>query len=68
MTAKRDSLAVSNVSYDSMTRTLQVRYAHGAAYEYHNVPTHVYAAYEKSESKGAFLVKNVKGRYKTVKL
>jgi hypothetical protein len=51
-----------------MTRTLSVRYSHGAEYEYHNVPSHVYAAYEKAESKGAFLVARVKGKYKTVKL
>lgn len=64
----RKSSVIASSSYDPMTRKLQVTYSHGASYEYHNVPTHVYAAYEKDESKGAFLVKHVKGKYKTVKL
>lgn len=65
---KRASTAIASTSYDPMTRTLGVTYSHGATYEYHGVPTHVNAAFERSESKGAFLVKHIKGKYKTVKV
>ena len=63
MSAK--SAAIQSTTYDPMTRTLGVTYSHGATYEYHNVPTHVNAALERAESKGAFLVKHVKGKYRT---
>jgi hypothetical protein len=50
-----------------MTRMLTVQYERGVKYAYHNVPTHVYAALDRAESTGAFLVRYIKGKYKTVK-
>ncbi len=66
--SERKSSAIASHTYDPMTRTLGVTFSHGATYEYHGVPTHVNAAFEKSDSKGAFLVKYVKGKYRTVKV
>jgi len=50
-----------------MTRTLGVTYPSGVAYSYTDVPAHVAAAFDRAESKGAFLVKHIKGKYETVK-
>ncbi|MFA6063829.1 MAG: KTSC domain-containing protein [Gallionella sp.] len=65
---KHPSTAVASSSYDSTTRTLEITYQHGASYEYRKVPSHVAAAFDRAESKGAFVVKYLKGKYKTVKV
>ena len=64
----KPSTAIASSSYDSITHTLGVTYHHGVTYEYRGVPAHVAAAFERADSKGAFLVKYLKGKYKTVKM
>ena len=64
---KLPSSAIAATSYDPMTRTLGVTYPSGVAYSYTDVPAHVAAAFDRAESKGAFLVKHIKGKYETVK-
>ena len=67
MTAKKPTVTCE---YTPHTRVLRVTYARpdekGSTFEYHNVPTHVHAALERAESKGAFVVHHIKGKYKTV--
>jgi hypothetical protein len=66
------SSAAPTITYDPMTRVLTVEYARpggkSAVWNYQGVPTHVNAALERAESKGSFLVKHVKGKYKAVEV
>lgn len=59
--------AVTTHRYDPTARTLHVTYSHGAAYVYHDVPPHVFAAAGRAPSLGKFLVDHVKGKYRHTK-
>jgi len=64
-------LGSSNVAaagYHGPTRTLHVVFHSGGHYTYHNVAPALYERFLKSESKGNFLHKHVKGRHRFSKL
>ncbi len=46
---------------------LVVTFKNGGRYTYYDVPASVYAEYQEAESKGSFLAKNIRGRYRTQK-
>ncbi len=45
-----------------------VTFTNGGRYRYYGVPDEVYADYQKADSKGAFVSKNLRGRFRTQKL
>jgi hypothetical protein len=47
---------------------LVVTFKNGGRYRYHGVPDEVYVEYQKAESKGTFVARELRGRYRTVKL
>ena len=58
------SAVVAAITYDTATCTLRVAYVSGSVYDYLDVPEQVYMAMKKSFSKGAFLNKHIKGKYR----
>ena len=57
------SSVVRHFYYDAERRCLQIQYVSGNVYEYFDVPEKVYEEMKKSGSKGAFLNKEIKGKY-----
>jgi hypothetical protein len=47
---------------------LVVTFKNGSRYRYHGVPDDVYVEYQKAESKGTFISRNLRGRFRTQKL
>jgi len=63
-----DSKNIKTAGYDELTKTLEVEFVKGGIYQYFDVPAEVYTAFKDANSKGAFLFKNIKGKYKYNKL
>lgn len=57
------SSVVRYFCYDAERRRLQIQYVSGNVYEYFDVPERVYEEMKNSGSKGAFLNKEIKGKY-----
>jgi hypothetical protein len=63
------STAIERYRYDEERRMLFVRYCGGRSrrgrpYTYHDVPLSAFLALEKAESKGTFINKVIKPRYR----
>lgn len=54
---------VETVEFDDSTDTLTVTFQGGDSYEYMNVPASVYRAFQAAPSAGAFVHRQLKGRY-----
>ncbi|WP_277983909.1 KTSC domain-containing protein [Sphingomonas faeni] len=59
-----ESSNISSLGYDEESATLQVTFQNGTAYQYFDVPHHVWAAFKAAESKGVFLNTEIKGAYR----
>lgn len=60
-----DSSLLSAVGYDTQTKTLAVQFVNNSdTYYYNEVPEELLQQLLKSDSKGAFYVKNIKGKFK----
>jgi len=59
------SSTVSTIDYDSKTRELTVEFLNGGRYVYEAVPESVYNDFVKAESKGKFVAKSLKNKFKT---
>lgn len=44
-----------------------VTFVNGGKYTYHDVPDEVFVEYSKAESKGSFVAKNLRGKFRTRK-
>lgn len=65
MTPVTGSAQVAEDGYDAEARVLAVRYKSSEfVYRYEGVPAEVAMAYDQAPSKGSFLAKNVKGKFK----
>ena len=62
------SSVIANISYDAATAALQVIFLSGAVYLYREVPGEVYEAMKKATSKGRYLNRYIKGKYRFVKV
>lgn len=56
------SSSIKSIGYGG--DTLVIEYIGGAQYEYYGVPQGVYDELVKAESKGRFVNRNIKGKYK----
>lgn len=52
-----------SVGYDPTTRTLEIEFNSGAAYQYDGVPATVHAGLMGASSHGSYFHQNIKGRY-----
>jgi len=59
-----DSSNIHSVGYDPSTGTLEVEFHGGSVYEYSDVPEAVYQALMSASSKGSYLNRQVKPRYR----
>lgn len=58
---------IEEIGYDDCRSVLRVQFKNGGVYEYANVPLSVFEAFSKSPSKGKFLHRMIKGRYRFVR-
>lgn len=58
------SSAISSVGYDPEARTLEVEFSSGAVYDYYGVPPKVYASLMSAPSKGQFVSRRIRDRYR----
>jgi hypothetical protein len=63
-----DSKGIRSIRYDEHTRTLYVTYASSGEYRYFDVGPEVYAWLVKAESKGKFVNRLVKEKYRYERL
>jgi hypothetical protein len=57
------STVVSAINYNADTATLRITYVSGKVYDYLQVPENIYQEMKNSGSKGAYLNRNIKGKY-----
>lgn len=58
-----ESSHVRRVSYHPTTNTLQIQFANGTMYNYHNVPQNIYEDAIRSPSIGKFISAHIKMYY-----
>lgn len=58
---------IDTIGYDGCRSVLQVQFKDGSVYEYQNVPLSIFEAFQKTRSKGRFLHRSIKGRYRFIK-
>ena len=62
------STVIQSFSYDSESQILRVCFLSGNVYHYHEVPEKLFLRMKRYMSKGTFLNKFVKGKYKYTKV
>jgi hypothetical protein len=62
------SKGIRKVAYDAVARTLDVEFSSSRAYRYFDVPPSVYAWFGRVESKGRFINRLVKDKYRFERL
>jgi DnaJ-class molecular chaperone len=60
------SSTVYSIGYDNQTKTLQVEFKNRSIYEYYDVPSNIYEAFMRAESKGRFIPNLYKYKYHRV--
>lgn len=55
-----NSSNIAGIGYDAEAKTLRVVFKGGATYEYENVPSDKWAAFQTAESKGKYLAAEIK--------
>ena len=58
---------ISQFAYDENSQILMVGFKKGSVYNYYDVPEHVFEAMKNAPSKGKFLYREIKGRYRYVR-
>ncbi|HEV2846812.1 MAG TPA: KTSC domain-containing protein [Thermoanaerobaculia bacterium] len=58
------SSAISSVGYDERKSMLEVEFQSGAVYEYFDVPPKVWRELQAADSKGRFLSRRIRDRYR----
>lgn len=61
------SSAISSIGYDERSAILEVEFSSGAVYDYLKVPERVYRDLLKAPSKGSFVSRRVRDRYRFVR-
>jgi len=62
------SSVVAAIRYDANANTLRVIYVSGGVYDYKDVPEKIYSEMKAASSKGEFLNKQIKPKYKFEKI
>lgn len=62
------STTVRSAAYDDDAGDMHVKFRDGGEYIYHGVPKEVHDAFLIAGSKGNFLHRNIKGKYKYTKI
>lgn len=57
------SSAISAVGYDPSTSTMRIIFIESGAYDYNNVPEHIFIAFLQSNSKGTFYNDHIRDHY-----
>jgi hypothetical protein len=63
----KKSSNIKTTIYDSLLKRLTVEFKNGGVYDYEGVPKKVYKKFEKAESVGKFLSKEIIPKYKAFK-
>ncbi len=61
------STNMAKAGYSEAHKILHVEFQNGSAYRYTDVPPHIYDQLLSSRSKGSFIAKDVKGKFKCLK-
>lgn len=62
------SSVVAHINYDNRKRVLRITFVSGMIYDYKDVPEDEYIAMKTSGSKGTYLNKQIKGKYRFTKV
>lgn len=62
------SSTLERVSYDSGSMTLTVEFKSGTAYQYFDVPEHVFSDLLSASSPGQYLSQNIKSSYRYARM
>lgn len=57
------SSSLRSIGYDARTRTLEVEFASGSVYRYGPVPSEVWSALRRADSKGKYFQEFVRDRF-----
>ena len=57
------SSTVTSIGYDVRTRTLEIEFASGRVYQYHEVPDQMHAEIMQASSKGQFFNSYIRNAY-----
>lgn len=63
-----ESANLSAMGYDEKNRILQIRYNNDTTYQFYDFPPEVWKDLQKAESKGSFMYKSVRGRYRYARI
>jgi hypothetical protein len=63
-----ESQTVRRYRYTESAQILAIEFTSGAAYEYFDVPVHVFEQFKAAASKGLFLTQNIKGVYRYARM
>ena len=58
-----DSSNIAEIGYNFDNKYLRIDFKNGSRYAYYYVPEDIYTALMESPSRGAFLAKNIKGKF-----
>ena len=59
---------VRQIGYDAEAGVCRVVFKNGATYDYEGVDAETFAEFAKSESKGRFVARSLKGKFKTKRI
>lgn len=57
------SSAIVSIGYEGASHTLEVEFASGTIYQYHDVEAKTYRQFKKAPSKGRFLDNHIRDEY-----
>lgn len=63
-----ESTTISHFTHDEQSGLLTVRFHNGANYAYQGVPVELAKAFQMAPSKGQFLAKEIRPRYRHTKI
>ncbi|HEX2787812.1 MAG TPA: KTSC domain-containing protein [Ignavibacteria bacterium] len=63
-----NSTSVRSIGYDEATKTLEVKFIDGDVYQYFKVPEKIYLDLLTASSIGAYLNKEIKGKFEYRKM
>ncbi len=58
-----NSTAIREIGYDPQTGRMKVTFVEGNSYDFCDVPQHVFDAFLRASSKGAYYNTHIRGRY-----
>jgi hypothetical protein len=68
---KREPVESSNirsVGYDASIERLEIEFANGNVYQYHNVPQQEYDEFMRANSQGRYFALHIRDQFKTVSI